>query len=54
MHYEPISYECALNEDNKAIGSIGLMIGKDSNIDLEEGEAELGYWIGVPFGGGRD
>lgn len=27
------------------------MIGKQSNVDLPENEAEIGYWIGVPFWG---
>lgn len=27
------------------------MIGKNSHIDIAEDEAEIGYWIGVPFWG---
>ena len=42
-----------LKEDNKAIGSIGLMIGNDSNLNLTDTEGEIGYWIGVPFWGNR-
>lgn len=34
-----------------AIGSIGLMIGKASNIGIPDTEAELGYWIAVPYWG---
>lgn len=34
-----------------AIGSIGLMIGKASNIGIPDTEAELGYWIAVPYSG---
>ncbi len=34
-----------------AIGSIGLMIGAASNLGLPADEAEIGYWIGVPFWG---
>src|SRR5690554_1782479 len=45
------TYAVCLKEDNKAIGSIGLMIGKDSNLDLPETEGEIGYWIGAPFWG---
>ena len=45
------TYAVCRKEDNKAIGSIGLMIGKNSNLDLPENEAEIGYWIGVPFWG---
>lgn len=45
------TYAVCLKEDNRAIGSIGLMFGKASNLELSEKEAELGYWIGVPFWG---
>jgi RimJ/RimL family protein N-acetyltransferase len=45
------TYAVCLSGDNKAIGSIGIMIGKDSNLDLPESEGEIGYWIGVPFWG---
>ena len=34
-----------------AVGSIGLMVGAASNLDLPDNEAEIGYWIGVPFWG---
>ena len=47
----PETYAVCLKEDNKAIGSIGLMIGKTANLPLPEDEGELGYWIGVPFWG---
>ena len=47
----PETYAVCLKEDNKAIGSIGLMIGKSSSLDLPENEGEIGYWIGVPFWG---
>lgn len=44
-------YAVCIKDNGKAIGSIGLMIGKDSNLEIPETEAELGYWIGVPFWG---
>lgn len=47
----PETYAVCLKEDNRAIGSIGLMIGKLSNLDLPDTEGEIGYWIGVPFWG---
>ena len=47
----PETYAVCLKEDNKAIGSIGLMIGRQSNLQLPENEGEIGYWIGVPFWG---
>ncbi|MBR5361850.1 MAG: GNAT family N-acetyltransferase, partial [Oscillospiraceae bacterium] len=33
------------------VGSIGLMLGKASNIGLPDSEGEIGYWIGVPYWG---
>lgn len=33
------------------VGSIGLMVGAASNIGLPNTEAEIGYWIGVPYWG---
>ncbi|MFA7637618.1 MAG: GNAT family N-acetyltransferase [Monoglobales bacterium] len=45
------TYAVCLKTDNKAIGSIGLMIGNTSNLDLPNDEAEIGYWVGVPFWG---
>lgn len=47
----PETYAVCLKEDNRAIGSIGLLVGEKSNIDLLPDEAEIGYWIGVPFWG---
>lgn len=45
------TYAVCLKSDNKAIGSISLMIGKASSLGLSVEEAEIGYWIGVPFWG---
>ena len=47
----PETYAVCLKEDNRAIGSIGLMIGSQSNLKLPESEGEIGYWLGVPFWG---
>lgn len=47
----PETYAVCLKEDGKPIGSIGLMVGMQSNIGLPDTEAEIGYWIGVPFWG---
>ena len=47
----PETYAVCLKEDNKAIGSIGLMVGEQSNIGLPDTQGEIGYWIGVPFWG---
>ncbi len=47
----PETYAVTLKEDQKAIGSIGLKTGKNSEMDLKDNEAEIGYWIGVPYWG---
>ena len=47
----PETYAVCLIEDKRAIGSIGLLIGGESNIGLPATEAEIGYWLGVPFWG---
>ena len=44
-------YAVCLKEDDRVVGSIGLTVGKDSNLDLPDTEGEIGYWIGVPFWG---
>ena len=48
---EPETYAVCRKEDDRAIGSIGLMIGSASGLSLPDNEGELGYWIGVPFWG---
>ncbi len=47
----PETYAICLREDERAIGSIGIMNRERSNIKLGDNEAEIGYWIGVPFQG---
>ncbi len=44
-------YAVAKKEDNRAIGMVGLLIGQDSHFDIADNEAEVAYWIGVPFWG---
>ncbi len=44
-------YAVTIKPDDKPVGSLGLMFGKASNLNLPEDEAEIGYWIGVPFWG---
>lgn len=45
------NYAVILRETGQLAGSIGLMAGKESNIGLPDNEAEIGYWIGVPYWG---
>lgn len=48
---KPETYAVILKENKRAIGCVGLMLGARSNLGIAENEAELGYWIGVPFWG---
>lgn len=45
------TYAIILKTTQKAVGSIGLMIGNSSILKLSDNEGEIGYWIGVPFWG---
>ena len=47
----PETYAVVLKETMQPVGSIGLMIGSASNIGIADTEAEIGYWIGVPYWG---
>ena len=47
----PNTFAMVSKEVGEPIGSIGLMVGKYSSLDLPDSEAELGYWLGVPFWG---
>lgn len=45
------TYAVVLKETEEPIGSIGLMIGDKSNIEIGADEGEIGYWIGKPYWG---
>ena len=45
------TYAVTIKDDDVAVGSIGLMIGDKSNLNIGANEAEIGFWIGVPFWG---
>ena len=47
----PEVYAVCLKENNISLGMVGLLIGKDSNFEILDNEAEVAYWIGVPFWG---
>ena len=47
----PETYAVLLKSTGRSVGSIGLMIGKQSDIGLPNDECEIGYWIGVPYWG---
>lgn len=48
---KPGTYATVLRSSNQPVGSIGLLFDEASNICIKENEAEIGYWIGVPFWG---
>jgi len=39
------------SENDRAVGSIGLLRGAASNLLLREKAGEIGYWIGAPYWG---
>lgn len=45
------TYAVCLREDNRAIGSVGLIPPAQSYFAAKQDEIEIGYWIGVPFWG---
>lgn len=45
------TYAVVLKETNEAVGSIGLKMQDASELVSASDEAELGYWIGVPYWG---
>lgn len=47
----PETYAVVLKATERPVGSIGLMLGKASNIGIPDTEGEIGYWIGVPYWG---
>jgi len=47
----PETYAVVLKDLDKPIGSIGLMFSSKENTAMRPDEAEIGYWVGVPFWG---
>lgn len=48
----PETYAVVLKETSEPVGSVGIMFGDCvHSADREEGDAEIGYWIGVPYWG---
>jgi RimJ/RimL family protein N-acetyltransferase len=47
------SYAVTLKDNDTAIGSVGLLIGDKSNLNINADEAEIGYWIAEPYWGQR-
>ena len=48
----PETYAVVLKETQEPIGSVGIMFGDSvHSADMQEGDAEIGYWIVVPYWG---
>ncbi len=47
----PETYAVVLCEAAALVGSVGLLFGDAGTVPLAPGEAEVGYWAGVPFWG---
>ena len=45
------TYAVVLKSTGEPVGSVGLMIGDKSNIEIRSDEGEIGYWLGVPYWG---
>ena len=43
------TYAVVLKSTGEPVGSVGLMIGDKSNIEIRSDEGEIGYWLGVPY-----
>lgn len=47
----PETYAVVLRETGEPVGSAGIMRGAAGSAPMAEDEAEIGYWIGVPYWG---
>ena len=48
----PETYAVVLKETNEPMGSVGIMFADGvHSADMQDGDAEIGYWIGVPYWG---
>lgn len=48
---EPETYAVVPKETGKAVGSVGIMRKAHGSAPMSDTEAEIGYWIGVPYWG---
>ena len=48
----PETYAVVLKATGEPVGSVGIMFGDGlHSAEMQAGEAEIGYWIGVPYWG---
>ena len=48
---DPETYAVVLKSTGKPVGSVGIMIQGKGSAPMKAHEAEIGYWIGVPYWG---
>ena len=48
---QPETYAVVLKSTGQPVGSVGIMRPPEGNASMAEKEAEIGYWIGVPYWG---
>lgn len=48
---EPETYAVVLKSILRPIGSVGIMLHGKGSAPMGESEAEIGYWVGVPYWG---
>ena len=52
MFAAPETYAVVLKATDEPVGSVGIMFGDGlHSAEMRPGEAEIGYWIGVPYWG---
>lgn len=47
----PETYAVVLKETGKPVGSVGILFSGHGSAPMTQTEAEIGYWIGVPYWG---
>ena len=51
----PETYAVVLKATGDPVGSVGIMLGDGlHSAEMQAGKAEIGYWIGKPYWGGKD
>lgn len=48
---KPETYAVTLRATGRPVGCCGLLFGTNASAPLQPGEAEIGYWLGVPYWG---
>lgn len=48
---EPETFAVVRKDTGEAVGSIGMMVGQQSNLGIPDSQGEIGYWVGRPYWG---